>query len=376
MTKICHITSAHKRYDVRIFTKELKTLSKNFDAYLIVNDILQNEVVDNINIFSTNYSPKNRYQRMVVSIKKIKKIVKSVNADLYHIHDPELLRLVPYIKKKLKKYVIFDSHEDYLSTIGVKNWIPKILRKLVSRLYKLYESKVIRMLDGAVVCYHWTKDRYLKYINNVDLVFNYPIYDDEIDISKRMASNSIAYAGGISGQWLHHNIIDAINSIDNIKYNLAGNIKSKYGDYLLTLTGWKNVNYLGVLPYGDVNSEVYMKSSIGIALLDYIPQCKGKIGNLSNTKIFEYMHLGLPVICTDFDLWKEVIEKNNCGICINPHDISSIKSAIEFLITNPEKSIEFGINGRKMIETKYNWENEKVKLLQIYKNILEVKIND
>ena len=41
-----------------------------------------------------------------------------------------------------------------------------------------------------------------------------------------------------------------------------------------------------------------------------------KKGTLGNNKIFEYMYYGLPIICTDFDLWKEIIDKYKCGIYV------------------------------------------------------------
>ncbi len=42
--KVCHLTSAHQRYDVRIFQKECLSLAKHgYDVTLIVNDDLEDE---------------------------------------------------------------------------------------------------------------------------------------------------------------------------------------------------------------------------------------------------------------------------------------------------------------------------------------------
>jgi glycosyltransferase involved in cell wall biosynthesis len=81
------------------------------------------------------------------------------------------------------------------------------------------------------------------------------------------------------------------------------------------------------------------------------------------------MEAGLPLIATDFKLWKEIIEENNCGICINPNNVEDIKNAITFFIKNPEKIKEYGINGRRMIEKFYNWDESAKKLLDIYKEL-------
>ena len=101
--------------------------------------------------------------------------------------------------------------------------------------------------------------------------------------------------------------------------------------------GWNKVDYLGVIPFDSVQERIYSQADLGVALLGYIPECNGKEGNLSNTKLFEIMHAGLPVIATDFELWKEVVEKNQCGICVNPYNVEEIREAIMYIMGHPEE---------------------------------------
>lgn len=368
--KVCHVTSAHSRYDVRIFHKECKSLARNgFDVTLLVNDMITPEIINGVKIVSTQFRPKNRFERIVKSKKHIRKKMIEIDADLYHFHDPELLFEALWIKKKGKK-VIFDSHEDYMLTISEKSWIPSILRKHISKLFSLYEKKVVGKIDGAIVCYHWTEERYQKVNNKTSMVLNFPILDDKEYNIGNMNSRSIAFAGGISPQWCHKDIIIALGKLNNVKYQLAGRMVGDYSKELQNLDGWKYVNYHGVLSFSDVKSKVYANASIGMALLDYIAQCKGTIGNLSNTKFFEYMQMGLPLICTDFKLWKEIIDEEQCGICVNPHNIDEIIEAINFLLDNPEKAKLMGANGQKAIKNKYNWDTEENKLFNLYNEIL------
>ena len=81
------------------------------------------------------------------------------------------------------------------------------------------------------------------------------------------------------------------------------------------------------------------------------------------------MMAGLPVICTDFILWKEVVEKNNCGICVNPRNISEIIDAINYLLNNPEIAMQMGRNGRDAVFKEYNWNTQTQKLLSVYEKI-------
>ena len=142
--RICHVTSVHRRYDVRIFHKESKTLRQSgYDVTLLVNDDKNDEVISGVKFISLNYQPKNRYQRMVKVTKLLLVRALEIDADIYHLHDPELLTLALKLKRKGKK-VIFDSHEDYLLTITEKKWLPKLLRPLIRFLYQKYEKRIIK----------------------------------------------------------------------------------------------------------------------------------------------------------------------------------------------------------------------------------------
>ena len=78
----------------------------------------------------------------------------------------------------------------------------------------------------------------------------------------------------------------------------------------------------------------------------------------------------IPFICTDFVLWKEIVDKYDCGICVEPTNAEQIAKAIDFLISNPQKRDEMGRNGRKAVEEVYNWKNQEVTLFDFYNKLL------
>ncbi len=87
-------------------------------------------------------------------------------------------------------------------------------------------------------------------------------------------------------------------------------------------------------------------------------------------KMFEYMGAGIPVIASNFPLWKEIVEDNDCGICVDPLDPVQIADAISYIQENPEKAEQMGLRGSRMVREKYNWEIEKKKLVSIYSNLI------
>ena len=88
--------------------------------------------------------------------------------------------------------------------------------------------------------------------------------------------------------------------------------------------------------------------------------------NALPNKMFEYMSAGLPVIASNFPLWKEIVEGNKCGLTVNPLSPKEIAEAIRYLLAHPEEARKMGENGRKAVLEKYNWDNESRKLMVFY----------
>jgi glycosyltransferase involved in cell wall biosynthesis len=88
-----------------------------------------------------------------------------------------------------------------------------------------------------------------------------------------------------------------------------------------------------------------------------------------STKMFEYMALGIPVVCSNFPLWIEIVSGADCGITLDPHDPSAIAAAIKALSDDPDHARRLGENGQRAIAERYNWEAELRKLEGLYREI-------
>ena len=75
--------------------------------------------------------------------------------------------------------------------------------------------------------------------------------------------------------------------------------------------------------------------------------------------MFEYMSSGVPVIASNFPLWREIIEGNNCGICVDPLNPTAIATAIDTLAKDPDRARQMGRNGQKAVLEKFNWSAEE-----------------
>ena len=87
--------------------------------------------------------PKSRLKRILFFTKKIYKAALKLDSDIYHIHDPELLPTAAKLAKR-GKIVIFDSHENVTGQIEEKTYIPKLFRKIIAKVYSVFEKNVLK----------------------------------------------------------------------------------------------------------------------------------------------------------------------------------------------------------------------------------------
>lgn len=364
--KICHVTSAHNRYDGRIFKKQLTSLAKKYDTYLLCCDNLENEEKNNVKIISTNAKFKNRYERFLKAKNQLKKKCIEIDADIYQFHDMDLLDLALYMKKKGKK-VIFDAHEDYEVLFLEREWIPNYLRKILLFFFIKKEKRTYPKFDYIICAADHIKDKLKKYNKNIEVIENFPILKDKIKKDNNL-ENIICFAGSIRRDWNHETVVKAIKDIPNITYKIAGTYTENYYNELAKNEGFDKVKLLGRLNANSVD-ELYSNSKIGMALCSYLRNTNRNIGSLGITKIFEYMANELPVIFTDFVLYKNINKEKEFGIPVNPYDIEEVKKAIIYLLENPKIAKKMGENGRYLIETKYNWNILEKKLFKVYEKI-------
>lgn len=364
--KIVHLTSAHLRYDTRIFIKMCSSLANSgFDVSLVVADGNGYEKKNNILIYDVGPKTGGRLSRFTKTVNLVFIKAKELNADIYHLHDPELIPIGLKLKK-LGKKVIFDSHEDFPQQLLSKHYLNKLTRILLSKFFTYFERWACKKFDAVVTATPQIGDKFMKINSNTAVINNFPLLDELANSSNwNTKKNEIAYIGAIAEIRGIEQVLTALDHTNNVKLNLAGIFSDKIlEDRLKNNHLWTKVNFFNQLDRKGVNS-LLAKSQAGI--VTFLPYPNHV--NAQPNKMFEYMSAGLPVIASDFRLWKDIINGNQCGICINPLDSEAIGNAIQYIIDNPIEAEKMGKNGRKAIEEKYNWLIEESKLLSLYRGL-------
>jgi glycosyltransferase involved in cell wall biosynthesis len=364
MLKVCHLTSVHARYDTRIFLKECVSLSKeNFDVSLIVADGKKNEMQSGVFIYDVG-KPKNRLNRILFSTKKVFKKAISLDADIYHFHDSELLFYGFLLHLKGKK-VIYDIHEDLPRQLLSKPYLNPIVSKAFAFVFEKIENYFASKFDFLLTATPFIRNRFAGINSSVIDINNYPMLGELFEPKKLKKKNQVCFIGGISEIRGIVSLVSAMGKVDG-KLVLAGKFNTiEIEQQVTSLKGWKNVDYRGFISREEAK-KIMAESKAGV--VTFLPE-PNHINSQPN-KMFEYMSAGLPVICSNFELWKSIIEENKCGQCIDPSSPQLIANSIKSFF-NDKSLQQYGDKARLLVVNRYNWRNEEIKLIETYKKVLK-----
>ena len=362
--KVCHLTSAHPHPDVRIFDKECVSLAEaGFEVHLVVCKG-ETQELNGVKVWQAGEVKGGRLARMINAAKAVYKKGLALDADVYHLHDPELLQFALMLKRKGKK-VIYDAHEDLPRQVMGKYWIPKIVRKLVSVLIELLENFIVRRLDAVVVATPIIGQRFQKVSTRTVVVNNFPIKDIQF-VEPKYGGKQVCYAGGLTFNRGIDSMVAAMHFLpEDFELKLAGRYSpTDFRTKLVEMQGWSKVVEIGYVSRKEVR-EMVAQSVAGLVTLRPLPNYLESLP----IKLFEYMQAGVPVIASNFPYWKTLVEDQGVGVCVDPERPKEIADAMKYISDHPEVAKKMGDQGRKLVAEKYNWEHEAEQLVALYSDL-------
>lgn len=365
--RITHLTSAHPRDDIRVFLKECRSMATyGHHVVLVVADGRGDEVRDGVTIADVG-CPAGRLDRMFKVTNRVLNTALALDADVYHLHDPELLPVGLKLKRHGKK-VVFDAHEDLPKQILGKHYLHPWVRRFLSWAFAHFEHYACSRFDGVVTATPYIRDKFLTINPRSIDINNFPIIGElESAVPWSDKADEVCYVGSIAEIRGVKELVHAMEFTRTpARLNLVGVFaEAQVEADVRTYPGWDKVNSTGVQGRQGVR-EVLGRSIAGLVTLHPMANYLDSLP----IKMFEYMSAGIPVIASDFELWRQIVQDSGCGLCVDPMDPSAIASAIDYLVDHRAEAEKMGENGRQAVLSRYNWAQEEAKLLEFYDRLL------
>lgn len=366
--KICHVVSGYQRTDARVVVRQCGSLiAAGHEVILLTNDGGTEEEKNGL-VIKVTKKKWPRWKQLIFAYFQFASCAKEVDADVYQLHSPELLPLSSTLRR-FGKRVIYDAHEDMPAHILEKDWIPKILRYPISYFMRVYMNWEYKRVDEVISPHDHVISRCRNEAGKGIVIANFPLIKDPIFRSQSdLTSGVFCYTGTVYSYSNQDMIVDVVSQIDGASYEVAGVIDSEYRRRLEDRSSETSVRFHGHVAHDQLR-EIYRRSVAGLALYDYKLNLGWNRGSYATNKIFEYMEAGIPVVCTDFTLWEELVVEHDCGLVVSPGDADGLRAALEYLLENPSEAARMGENGRKAVLEKFNWVSEEQRYLNLFSKL-------
>ncbi len=316
-----------------------------------------------VEIVDAGMRPAKHRERFAFSASTMLAKARGIDADIYHFHDPELIPAGLALKRD-GKIVIYDSHEDLPRQMLSKTYIAGAKAKLVALVAEWGEDFAAHRFDAVIAATDTIGARFAKHAKRTVIVNNYPSLEElgleELPLRER--TPKACYVGGLSV--IRGSLVLAeAAKLCRFPIETAGPFDNPEIEAEILGPGAKLI-HLGFLGRTEL-AELMTSSMTGV--MTYLPRPNHV--NALPTKLFDYMAAGLPVIVSDFPLWRSIVTENDCGLCVDPENPTAIAEAIERLLSDPAEAARMGANGRALVLAGRNWSTEEKKLLELYETL-------
>jgi glycosyltransferase involved in cell wall biosynthesis len=364
--KVVHLSTAHQWDDSRIFRRMCLSLARNGIDVVLIAGADAERVVGGVRVVPIG-PPRGRLGRLAQLPKAAWKGLAS-RADIIHLHDPELIPLIPVLRLGRAK-IVYDAHEDLAMQVLSKEYLPPAIRPAVAAL-----SRALCWLAGStahhvVAASEKVAERFPS--ERCTVVRNYP---EEIPENGDAPpydgrDNVVIYAGGLSSARGAEQMVDAMQHASlpaEWRLLLIGpQNPDDLMDQLSVRPGWTRADYGGIRSPNEAR-KLIGTARIGLSVLQPV----GQHVDALPTKVLEYMSLGVPVISAAFPECRAVIESADCGLLVDPTDPRAIGTAISALANDPERARAMGERGRAAVKQRYSWTAEERRLLAAYDRLI------
>lgn len=313
--------------------------------------------------------------RIVEGVLRVYSKARTVKADIYVAITFEDLLLAFILTRFNGAKLVYNSNElegdrKLFKSVFIQNWVNKTIRTFEKYILNKTNVTIAADFERGKVMQQWYGLESVEIIRNVPIYYNGKKENLIRDFLKLEEEKFILlYQGILSlGRGLEQSIIAASSLLDeNLVLVLLGDIQNSYKIQLIQLASscnFKNLYFIPAVPWQELLSWT---SSADVSLV-LIENVSLSYYLAAPNKLYETIMAEVPYIASNFPEIKLVDNIAQAGILVNPENSSEIAAAINKLIAD-KNFVFFCKCNAKLAKEIYNWEVEKVKLIEIFKKL-------
>ncbi|AXG06296.1 glycosyltransferase [Haloplanus rubicundus] len=373
MPSICILSTVHSPTNTRVFHKEARAANSNYDVSYIVHNPPKD--LDTEITFYSLGTAETRFKRWTHLLQAYR-MAHSIDADIYHFHDPELLPVGILLKATTDGSVIYDAHEDYgFNALKYREWIPRMIRPWVAKAFPQIQSMLANRLDAVITTTESIAEQFRELGHQrVEVIHNFP-KTEAISIGDPPVCSThdvtLVYVGSfehIHGLMPMLRLVQELHCRDiDVELWMLGSFgEERNKQHATEFIDHHELNdvirFFGRIPYEDIFAYLH-EADIGLCLVDQ-KRCEHALP----TKIFEYLYAETPVVATDARSIRPYIS-DDVGRLVSQTSSQEQADAVLELVSDRERLSSMGKHGRHLVEQEYNWEQEAKKLLALYESL-------
>jgi glycosyltransferase involved in cell wall biosynthesis len=364
------LTSVHEPFDPRVFHKQARTLAAAGYRVTLLAPYDRDETCAGVRVRGLP-RPRARTGRPLLWLRLLRAALR-LHADVYHLHDPELLPLGLLLAAVTGRPVVYDAHEYYRDEIATRRWLPRPLRRPAAAAVHVLETLAARRLAAVVaVNEHMAAGFRSRGARRVVTVHNYPPLDLFLNVPRGAPSRPVAvYTGlltrerGLEIIWHAGRRLRAL--VPEAEVRVVGRIDWAGVDPTVPRAPARWREEVGTVLCGVVPAHE-VPGVLAAATVGWIPfQHTPNNARAVPLKLLEYMAAGLPVVASDLGFLGRIVRREECGLLVPPDDPEAHARALARLLTHPDEARTLGDRGRRAVEARYTWEVEAKRLLALY----------
>jgi glycosyltransferase involved in cell wall biosynthesis len=355
------VTTAHPWGDPRVFERELAAcLEWGVETHVFVPlaspPPAEGWAADPRLVLHPLPPVRGRLERFRMALGVWRTVLRHGPFALVQFHDPELIPAMALLGLLCPEtYLLYDIHEDLPLQLASKAYLPPALRAPVARLATCMLRAARDLFSGfapatEAIAEAWPPDR-------TRVVHNYPkaLFDGAggCDPDPRR----ILYVGGLSRV---RGTVLAVAAVREARRRLPG-LTLEFIGWLLdreseqAIAGAVAEGWCTHVPRLSPEALQARAAGAGVGLVTLLP-APSYLQSLP-TKLFEYMAMGIPVLASDFPLWRRLVADSGAGRVVAPEP-GPVAEALVAMCSDPALLRRCALAGRSAYRERYRWEAE------------------